>query len=128
MGLAEFVRKQFVDILQWTEEDDETLVWRFPAADLEIQQGAQLVVRETQAALFVDQGRIADLFGPGRHTIRTASAAASASTPDRSAPAGYAGRATTSPAETADHPAPTLSSRAPAPSAPRSASPGAAPD
>jgi membrane protease subunit (stomatin/prohibitin family) len=72
MGVLQFVRKQFVDILQWTEEDDETLVWRFPTADLEIQQGAQLVVRETQAALFVDEGRIADRFGPGRHAIRTA--------------------------------------------------------
>ena len=72
MGLVEFARKQFIDILQWREEDDDTLVWRFPTADFEIQQGAQLVVRETQAALFVDQGRIADLFGPGRHTIRTA--------------------------------------------------------
>ncbi|HJQ82796.1 MAG TPA: SPFH domain-containing protein [Candidatus Binatia bacterium] len=71
MGLVEFVKKQFIDILEWTEADDETLVWRFPTADREIQQGAQLVVRETQAALFVDQGRVADLFGPGRHTIRT---------------------------------------------------------
>ena len=71
MGLFDFVKKQFIDILQWTEEGDEILVWRFPTADFEIQQGAQLTVRETQATLFVHQGRAADLFGPGQHTIRT---------------------------------------------------------
>ena len=71
MGIFDFVKKQFVDILQWTEEGDEILVWRFPTADFEIQQGAQLTVRETQAALFVHQGQAADLFGPGQHTIRT---------------------------------------------------------
>jgi membrane protease subunit (stomatin/prohibitin family) len=71
MGLVDFVKKQFIDILAWTEPDDETLAWRFPTADLEIQQGAQLVVRDTQAALFVHEGQAADLFGPGRHTIRT---------------------------------------------------------
>ena len=71
MSLVDFVKKQLIDILEWTEADDQTLVWRFPTADREIQQGAQLVVRETQTALFVDEGQIADLFGPGRHTIRT---------------------------------------------------------
>jgi membrane protease subunit (stomatin/prohibitin family) len=71
MSVFEFVKKQFIDILQWTEAGDDILVWRFPTADFEIQQGAQLVVRETQAALFVHQGQVADLFGPGRYTIRT---------------------------------------------------------
>jgi membrane protease subunit (stomatin/prohibitin family) len=71
MSVADFVRKQFIDILEWTESDDDTLAWRYPTADFEIQHGAQLVVRETQAALFVDQGRIADLFGPGRYTLAT---------------------------------------------------------
>ena len=72
MGIGSFVKKQFIDILQWTESGDDLLAWRFPVADFEIQQGARLVVRETQAALFVDQGRTADLFGPGTHTIKTA--------------------------------------------------------
>src|SRR4029077_18140787 len=58
-------------ILQWTEDGDEVLAWRFPNADKEIQQGAQLIVRETQAAVFVHEGAAADVFGPGRHTIRT---------------------------------------------------------
>jgi membrane protease subunit (stomatin/prohibitin family) len=71
MGAFEFIKKQFIDIIQWTEPDDELLVWRFPIIDLEIQQGAQLIVRETQAALMVNQGRVADLFGPGRHTLKT---------------------------------------------------------
>ena len=71
MGLLDFIKKQFVDIIQWTEDGDEILAWRFPMRDLEIQQGAQLIVRETQAALFVHQGRPADLFGAGQHTITT---------------------------------------------------------
>ncbi len=71
MSLRDFVRKQFIDIIQWTESGDDVLAWRFPTADLEIQQGAQLIVRETQMALFVHQGQVADLFGPGQHTIRT---------------------------------------------------------
>jgi membrane protease subunit (stomatin/prohibitin family) len=71
MGLMDFVKKQFIDVLQWTEDGDDVLAWRFPVADKEIQQGAQLVVRETQAAVFVHEGVAADVFGPGRHTIRT---------------------------------------------------------
>jgi len=71
MGLMDFVKKQFIDIIQWTESGDDVLVWRFPTADLEIQQGAQLIVRETQMALFVHQGQVADLFGAGQHTILT---------------------------------------------------------
>jgi membrane protease subunit (stomatin/prohibitin family) len=71
MSILSFAKKQFIDILQWTESGDDVLVWRFPTADFEIQQGGQLIVRETQAALFVDQGHIADLFGPGTHTLHT---------------------------------------------------------
>jgi membrane protease subunit (stomatin/prohibitin family) len=71
MGFLDFVKKQFVDIIQWTEHGDEVLAWRFPMRDMEIQQGAQLTVRETQAALFVHQGKPADLFGPGQHTVTT---------------------------------------------------------
>jgi membrane protease subunit (stomatin/prohibitin family) len=71
MGFLDFVKKQFIDIIQWTEDGDEVLAWRFPMRDMEIQQGAQLTVRETQAALFVHQGQPADLFGPGQHTIKT---------------------------------------------------------
>src|SRR5262249_19289779 len=55
MGLMDFVKKQFIDILQWTEDGDDVLAWRFPVADQEIQQGAQLIVRDTQAAVFVHE-------------------------------------------------------------------------
>ncbi len=71
MGFLDFLKKQFIDIIQWTEDGDEVLAWRFPMRDAEIQQGGQLTVRETQAALFVHQGQAADLFGPGQHTIKT---------------------------------------------------------
>ena len=71
MGLARFVNKQFIDVIQWTEEGDDVLAWRFPTADLEIQQGAALIVRDTQTAVFVDEGRIADRFEGGRYVLRT---------------------------------------------------------
>jgi membrane protease subunit (stomatin/prohibitin family) len=71
MALMDFVRKQFIDIIEWTEGDDGTLAWRFPMADREIQHGASLTVRESQLALFVDEGRIADVFGPGRYRLGT---------------------------------------------------------
>jgi len=71
MGLAHFVKKQFIDVIQWTEDGDDVLAWRFPTADLEIQQGTALIVRDTQTALFVDEGRIADRFAGGRYVLRT---------------------------------------------------------
>jgi membrane protease subunit (stomatin/prohibitin family) len=71
MSISSFIKKQFIDVLQWTEASDDVLAWRFPTADFEIQQGARLIVRETQVALFVDQGKTADLFGPGTHAVRT---------------------------------------------------------
>ena len=71
MALMDFIRKQFIDIIQWTEDADGTLAWRFPMADMEIQNGAQLVVRESQMALFVNEGKAADVFGPGTHKLTT---------------------------------------------------------
>ena len=73
MGLFDFIRKQFVDIIQWTEDAEGTLAYRFPMDDLEIQNGSQLTVRETQLALFVHEGEAADLFGPGMHVLQTRS-------------------------------------------------------
>lgn len=66
-----FIRKQFIDVIQWENPADETLVWRFPIEDQEIQNGASLTVRESQAALFVDEGRTADVFQAGRYTLTT---------------------------------------------------------
>ena len=71
MALMDFIKKQFIDIIQWTEESDGTLAWRFPMADLEIQNGASLTVRESQMALFVNEGKAADVFGPGTHKLTT---------------------------------------------------------
>jgi len=71
MALMDFIKKQFIDIIQWTEAADGTLAWRFPMADMEIQNGAQLVVRESQMALFVNEGKAADVFGPGTHKLST---------------------------------------------------------
>jgi len=72
MALMDFIKKQFIDIIQWTESGDGTLAWRFPMADMEIQNGASLTVRESQVAVFVNEGQIADVFGPGRYTLTTA--------------------------------------------------------
>ncbi|MDO4879133.1 MAG: SPFH domain-containing protein [Neisseria sp.] len=66
-----FIKKQFIDVIQWESPDEDTLVWRFPIADQEIQNGASLTVREAQMALFVDEGKTADVFGPGRYTLNT---------------------------------------------------------
>ena len=71
MSLGSFIRKQFVDVLQWNEEDDGTLAWRYPMEDFEIQYGASLTVRDSQLAVFVNEGQIADVFGPGRYTLTT---------------------------------------------------------
>ncbi|MRW90125.1 hypothetical protein GJ699_09035 [Duganella sp. FT80W] len=71
MGIGSFIKKQFIDVLQWNEDTDGVLAWRYPMADQEIQNGGQLVVRESQVALFVNEGQIADVFGPGTHTLTT---------------------------------------------------------
>ena len=72
MALMDFIKKQFIDIIEWTESGDGVLAWRFPMADREIQNGGSLTVRESQLAVFVNEGKVADVFGPGRHTLTTA--------------------------------------------------------
>ena len=71
MALMDFIKKQFIDIIEWTEAGDGTLAWRFPMADREIQNGASLTVRESQMAVFVNEGKVADVFGPGMHKLTT---------------------------------------------------------
>jgi len=71
MSLMSFIKKQFIDIIQWTEDGDGTLAWRFPMQDMEIQNGGQLVVRESQMAIFVNEGKVADVFGPGTYKLTT---------------------------------------------------------
>jgi membrane protease subunit (stomatin/prohibitin family) len=71
MALMDFIKKQFIDIIQWTESGDGTLAWRFPMAEMEIQHGASLTVRESQVAVFVNEGQVADVFGPGMYKLTT---------------------------------------------------------
>ena len=71
MALMDFIKKQFIDVIQWTEDGDGTLAWRFPMSGMEIQNGGQLVVRESQMAVFVNEGKVADVFGPGTHKLTT---------------------------------------------------------
>jgi membrane protease subunit (stomatin/prohibitin family) len=71
MSLGDFLRKQLIDVIQWTEEGDGVLAYRYPMRDMEIQYGARLTVRESQLALFVNEGKIADQFGPGLYTLET---------------------------------------------------------
>jgi len=71
VALFDFIKKQFIDVLEWTESGDGTLAWRYPMADHEIQNGASLTVRESQMAVFVNEGQIADVFGPGMYKLTT---------------------------------------------------------
>jgi membrane protease subunit (stomatin/prohibitin family) len=71
MSVSTFLHKQFIEVIQWNEPAEGILAWRYPIADMEIRNGAQLTVRESQMAAFVNEGRIADVFGPGLHTLNT---------------------------------------------------------
>lgn len=71
MGIKDFLKKQFIDVLQWTESTDGILSYRYPMQDFEIQYGASLTVRESQMAVFVNEGTVADVFGPGRYKLTT---------------------------------------------------------
>jgi membrane protease subunit (stomatin/prohibitin family) len=71
MALRDFLAKQFIDVIQWTESDEDTLAYRYPMRDMEIQNGGKLTVRESQMAAFVNEGRIADVFSPGLYTLTT---------------------------------------------------------
>ncbi|MGA2194694.1 MAG: SPFH domain-containing protein [Bryobacteraceae bacterium] len=71
MSIRDFLIKQLIDVIQWTETDETLLAYRYPMQDMEIQNGGQLTVRESQMALFVNEGRVADVFGPGLYTLTT---------------------------------------------------------
>ena len=72
MSLLDRIRGEFIDIVEWTEPaHSEILAYRFPRANNEIKYGAKLTVREGQAAVFVNEGQIADVFGPGLHKLTT---------------------------------------------------------
>ncbi|WP_433533206.1 SPFH domain-containing protein [Micromonospora sp. CA-263727] len=71
MGLMDKLRGEFVDIVEWLDDSRDTIVWRFPRYQNEIKMGAQLVVRESQTAVFVNEGQIADAFPPGTYSLET---------------------------------------------------------
>ena len=71
MGLLDKLRGEFVDIVEWIDDSRHTLVWRFPRYHNQIKNGAQLIVRPGQVALFVHEGKIADTFEPGRYELST---------------------------------------------------------
>lgn len=71
MSLRSFLSKQFIDVIQWNEPGDGILAFRYPMQDMEIQNGGQLTVRDSQMAAFVNEGKIADVFGPGLFTLTT---------------------------------------------------------
>lgn len=71
MGIFDFITNEFIEVIEWTDQSIDTMVYRFPVADNEIKMGAQLTVRESQAAIFVNEGQIADVFTPGRYELTT---------------------------------------------------------
>ncbi len=71
MGMMDYLKGQFLEIIEWTDDSRDTLSWRFPDEDKEIKNGAQLIVRESQVSQFVYLGVFGDTFGPGKHTLVT---------------------------------------------------------
>jgi len=71
MGLIDYLKTQFLEIIQWQDDSRDTLSFRYPDMDKEIKRGAQLIVRESQVAQFVYLGQFGDTFGPGKWTLST---------------------------------------------------------
>ena len=71
MGLMDFIKGQLIEIIEWTDDSRDTISYRFPDENKEIKRGAQLIVRESQAAQFIYLGEFGDTFGPGKHTLTT---------------------------------------------------------
>lgn len=71
MGFFDKLKGEFVDIIEWTDDSNNTMVYRFDRYGNEIKFGAKLTVRESQMAVFVNEGQIADVFAPGMHTLET---------------------------------------------------------
>jgi membrane protease subunit (stomatin/prohibitin family) len=71
MSLRDFISKQFIDVIDWVEPEDGILAYRYPMQDREIQNGGKLTVRDSQLALFVNEGKVADAFAPGLYTLTT---------------------------------------------------------
>ncbi len=71
MSLRDFIAKQWIDVIEWVEPEEGILAYRYPMQDREIQNGGKLTVRDSQAAVFVNEGKVADSFRPGLYTLNT---------------------------------------------------------
>lgn len=71
MGFFDKLRGEFIDIIEWTDDSRDTMVYRFERHDNEIKMGAKLIVRESQVAVFINKGKLADVFEPGDYTLET---------------------------------------------------------
>lgn len=66
-----FLKNELLEVIEWRETNKDTVIWKFPDRDAAIKYGAQLIVRESQAAIFVNEGQIADVYSPGTYTLKT---------------------------------------------------------
>ncbi len=71
MGILDFLSGEFIDVIEWTDDTNDTLVWRFEREGNAIKYGAKLTVREGQAAVFIHEGQLADVFSPGMYILET---------------------------------------------------------
>lgn len=71
MGFFDKIRSELIDIIEWLDSSQDAMVFRFERHDNEIKNGAKLIVRESQSAVFINEGKIADVFGPGTYTLAT---------------------------------------------------------
>ena len=71
MGLWDKLTGEFIDIIEWTDDSNDTLVWRFERFQNEIKNGAKLTVRQQQVAVFVNEGKVADVFTSGMYELKT---------------------------------------------------------
>lgn len=71
MGLFDKIKGEFIDIIEWTDNSNDTIMWKFPRYQNEIKMNAKLTVRESQLALFLNEGQAADIFQPGMHNLTT---------------------------------------------------------
>ena len=71
MGILNMIKGQLIDVIEWSDNSSRTMVHKYDRNGKEIMMGAQLTVRESQAAVFVNEGQLADVFGPGRYELQT---------------------------------------------------------
>ena len=71
MGILDFLTGEFIDVIHWTDDTRDTMVWRFEREGHEIKYGAKLTVAKGQAAVFVHEGQLADVFTPGLYMLET---------------------------------------------------------